>query len=169
MSDAPAQTHEPGAAEAAPTTGDPQAEARAQALEQIRTLADAVKREVGRVFIGSDQIIEALLIALVAGGHVLLEGVPGVAKTTLVRAFARTLSVSFSRVQFTPDLLPSDITGVYIPNLQTQEFILRRGPIFASVVLGDEINRAPAKTQSAFLEAMQERQVTIEGETHQLP
>ncbi len=169
MSDAPAQTHEPEVAEEVPATGDPQADARTQALEQIRSLADAVKREVGRVFIGSDQIIEALLIALVAGGHVLLEGVPGVAKTTLVRAFARTLSVSFSRVQFTPDLLPSDITGVYIPNLQTQEFILRRGPIFASVVLGDEINRAPAKTQSALLEAMQERQVTIEGETHQLP
>ncbi len=168
MSDVPAQTHEPAADEAA-KPADPQAEARAQALAQIRTLSDAVKREVGRVFIGSDQITEGLLIALIAGGHVLLEGVPGVAKTTLVRTFAQTLSVSFSRVQFTPDLLPSDITGVYIPNLQTQEFILRRGPIFASVVLGDEINRAPAKTQSALLEAMQERQVTIEGETHELP
>ncbi len=131
--------------------------------------ADAIKREVGRVFMGSDTTVEALLISLFARGHILLEGVPGVAKTTLVRTFAETLQVSYRRIQFTPDLLPSDITGVYLPNLQTQEFKLRQGPIFANVVLGDEINRAPAKTQSALLEAMQERQVTIEGTTHKLP
>jgi MoxR-like ATPase len=128
-----------------------------------------VKRAVGQVFIGPDEVVEQLLVALFANGHVLLEGVPGVAKTTLVRTFAKTLDASFKRIQFTPDLLPSDITGVYIPNLQTNEFVLRQGPIFANVILGDEINRAPAKTQAALLEAMQESQVTIEGETHPLP
>ncbi len=137
--------------------------------EALRERAALVRRAIGRVFIGSDAVVESLLIALLSRGHILLEGVPGVAKTTLVRAFAEALDTSFRRVQFTPDLLPSDITGVYIPNLQTQAFNLRRGPIFANVVLGDEINRAPAKTQSALLEAMQERQVTIEGETHKLP
>ncbi len=131
--------------------------------------ADMIKQEVGRIFMGADTTVEFLLISLFARGHILLEGVPGVAKTTLVRTFAETLQVSYRRIQFTPDLLPSDITGVYLPNLQTQEFNLRQGPIFANVVLGDEINRAPAKTQSALLEAMQERQVTIEGTTHKLP
>lgn len=163
MSDAPEVTSEPLAAAAAP------ANPRQEALDRLKLKADALKREVGRVFIGSDTVTEALLIALIARGHVLLEGVPGVAKTTLVRTFAECIQVAFGRIQFTPDLLPSDITGVYIPNLQTQEFVLRRGPIFANVLLGDEINRAPAKTQSALLEAMQEKQVTIEGETHQLP
>jgi MoxR-like ATPase len=123
---------------------------------------------VARVFIGPDRITESLLVALLADGHVLLEGVPGVAKTTLVRAFARTIDAVFKRVQFTPDLLPSDVTGVYVPNLQTNEFVFRKGPIFTNVLLGDEINRAPAKTQAALLEAMQERQVTVEGVTHPL-
>jgi MoxR-like ATPase len=109
------------------------------------------------------------LTALLAPGHVLLEGVPGVAKTTLARGFAQLLGCDFRRIQFTPDLLPADITGAYILNLRDQQFVLRRGPIFAHVVLGDEINRAPAKTQSALLEAMQEQQVTLEGETHPLP
>ena len=140
-------------------------------LERIEAYAgqiDDLKREVGRIFIGPDETIEALLVALFARGHILLEGVPGVAKTTLVRAFSRTLDAEFRRIQFTPDLLPADITGTYIPNLRTNEFVLRKGPIFSNVVLGDEINRAPAKTQSALLEAMQERQVTIEGVTHEL-
>ena len=141
----------------------------ADPFEAFKLRAEAIKREVGRVFMGSQDTIEALLVSLFARGHILLEGVPGVAKTTLVRAFAETLQVAYRRIQFTPDLLPSDITGVYLPNLQTQEFKLRKGPIFANVVLGDEINRAPAKTQSALLEAMQERQVTIEGTTHKLP
>lgn len=136
---------------------------------QVAHLLDRVKTEVGKVFIGPPAVVEGLLIALLANGHVLLEGVPGVAKTTLVRAFSQTIAAQFKRIQFTPDLLPSDITGVYIPNLQTQEFLLRQGPIFANVILGDEINRAPAKTQSALLEAMQEHQVTIEGVTHRLP
>jgi MoxR-like ATPase len=135
----------------------------------LREQCDAIRREVGRIFIGAEAVVESLLIALLARGHVLLEGVPGVAKTTLVRAFAQTIDASFKRIQFTPDLLPSDISGVYVPNLETHEFALRPGPIFAHIVLGDEINRAPAKTQSALLEAMQEEQVTIEGVTHRLP
>lgn len=139
-----------------------------QVIARYADRIERLKAEVGRIYIGPERTIEALLIALFARGHILLEGVPGVAKTTLVRAFSRTLNSDFSRIQFTPDLLPSDITGTYVPNLQTNEFILRRGPIFANIVLGDEINRAPAKTQSALLEAMQERQVTIDGTTHQL-
>lgn len=163
MSDEPVVTFDNS--EAAPAPKNP----NAAKLAALKEHADNVKREVGRIFIGADSTLEALLIALLAKGHVLLEGVPGVAKTTLVRTFAETLQVSFRRIQFTPDLLPSDITGVYIPNLQTQDFVLRKGPVFAQVLLGDEINRAPAKTQSALLEAMQERQVTIEGTTHELP
>lgn len=136
--------------------------------DAYRERLQRIKIEVGRVFIGPDHIVEALMIALFARGHILLEGVPGVAKTTLVRTFAQTIDADFRRIQFTPDLLPSDISGTYIPNLQTNEFVLRKGPIFSNIVLGDEINRAPAKTQSALLEAMQERQVTIEGITHPL-
>ena len=118
---------------------------------------------------GRARLVELLLIALLARGHVLLEGVPGVAKTTLVKAFAATLGCQFRRIQFTPDLLPADITGTYVLSPRTGEFQLREGPLFANVVLGDEINRAPAKTQSALLEAMQEPQVTIEGDTRPLP
>lgn len=117
---------------------------------------------------GPAAVADALMVALLAGGHILLEGVPGVAKTTLCRTFAATLGADFRRVQFTPDLLPSDITGTYVPDLRSYEFNLRKGPVFTSILLGDEINRAPAKTQSALLEAMQERQVTIEGQTHRL-
>jgi MoxR-like ATPase len=138
-------------------------------LRQVAAIAEAISAEVGRAFIGSPETSEVLMTALLARGHVLLEGVPGVAKTTLVKAFARALGCSFKRIQFTPDLLPSDITGTYILDMRTNSFVLREGPIFAHVVLGDEINRAPAKTQSALLEAMQEQQVTIEGETRPLP
>src|SRR5262245_51735986 len=113
--------------------------------------------------------VDMLLVGLLARGHVLLEGVPGVAKTTLVKAFAATLGCTVRRVQFTPDLLPADITGTYVLNPRDGTFQLRAGPIFANVVLADEINRAPAKTQSALLEAMQERQVTIEGDRFELP
>ena len=123
---------------------------------------------VREVFMGPAAVADALMVALLAGGHILLEGVPGVAKTTLCRTFAATLGADFRRVQFTPDLLPSDITGTYVPDLRSYEFNLRKGPVFTSILLGDEINRAPAKTQSALLEAMQERQVTIEGQTHRL-
>src|SRR5215467_4308515 len=137
-------------------------------VTRVNQLARLIADEVGRAYIGNPMITEALLVALMARGHVLLEGVPGVAKTTLVKAFARTLGCTFRRIQFTPDLLPSDITGTYILDMRTNSFVLREGPIFANVVLGDEINRAPAKTQSALLEAMQEQQVTIEGETRPL-
>jgi len=125
--------------------------------------------EIGKHWVGPRETIDLLLIALLSRGHVLLEGVPGIAKTTLVKTFAQTLGCHFSRIQFTPDLLPADITGTYVLNLRDQSFILRKGPVFANIVLADEVNRAPAKTQSALLEAMQESQVTIEGETHRLP
>ncbi|MEZ4404603.1 MAG: MoxR family ATPase [Kofleriaceae bacterium] len=137
-------------------------------LAQVGTIGRTILEEVGKAFIGPPAITEALLTALIARGHVLIEGNPGVAKTTLVKAFAQTLSMNFRRVQFTPDLLPSDITGTYILDLRTNTFVLREGPVFTNVLLGDEINRAPAKTQSALLEAMQEHQVTIEGETKAL-
>src|SRR5260221_1351570 len=137
-------------------------------LGNVANIAQTICAEVGRTYIGSPEGAEMLLTALVARGHVLLEGVTGVAKTTLVKAFSKTLGCSFKRIQFTPDLLPSDITGTYILDMRTNSFVLREGPIFANVVLGDEINRAPAKTQSALLEAMQEQQVTIEGETRSL-
>lgn len=137
-------------------------------LKQVANQVSMLSNQVAQAFIGSPDISEMLLIALLAKGHVLLEGVPGVAKTTLVKTFSQTLGCSFKRIQFTPDLLPSDITGTYILDLRTNTFVLRPGPIFANIVLGDEINRAPAKTQSALLEAMQEAQVTIEGDTRPL-
>ena len=140
----------------------------ADEIAQAAAVRASVRAEIAKVYVGSDRTVDLLLIALLARGHVLLEGVPGIAKTTLVKAFARTLGCDFSRIQFTPDLLPADITGTYVLNLRDQTFILRRGPLFSHVVLGDEINRAPAKTQSALLEAMQENQVTIEGKTEHL-
>jgi len=136
---------------------------------QARLLRQKVQTEVARVVVGMEAVTERLLIALLGNGHVLLEGVPGVAKTTLSKAFARILGCHYQRVQFTPDLLPSDVTGTYIFDRKTNEFVLRKGPIFCQVLLADEINRAPAKTQSALLEAMQENQVTIEGTTLMLP
>ncbi len=138
-------------------------------LMQAQKLGQAVVSEVSRVFIGNPTIVEALLLGLLSRGHVLLEGVPGVAKTTLVKAFAQVLGCQFRRIQFTPDLLPSDITGTYILDPASKDFVLREGPIFAQIILGDEINRAPPKTQSALLEAMQEGQVTLEGQTRPLP
>ena len=137
-------------------------------LSRVNQLARAITDEVGKAFIGSPALTESLLTALLARGHVRIEGYPGVAKTTLVKAFSATLGCHFRRIQFTPDLLPSDITGTYILDMRTNTFVLREGPVFTNVLLGDEINRAPAKTQSALLEAMQEHQVTIEGETRSL-
>jgi len=137
-------------------------------LSRVSSLARAIIEEVGRAYIGQPATTESLLVALLARGHVLVEGYPGVAKTTLVKAFSGTLGCHFRRIQFTPDLLPSDITGTYILDMRTNQFVLREGPVFTNVLLGDEINRAPAKTQSALLEAMQEQQVTIEGETRTL-
>ena len=135
------------------------------------TLLDVLKEargEVGKVIIGQDQAIDRALIAIFTGHHALVEGVPGVAKTLLVRTLARVLGCEFGRIQFTPDLMPADITGTNVFNLKTGEFALIRGPIFTTFLLADEINRAPAKTQSALLEAMQEHQVTIDGETRSL-
>ena len=140
--------------------------------ETLATVAESCQQvitEVQRVYVGPRSVPEMLLVSLLARGHALLEGVPGVAKTTLCKAFAATLGCDFRRIQFTPDLLPADITGTYVLSPKENVFQLREGPIFANVVLGDEINRAPAKTQSALLEAMQEFQATIEGDTRPLP
>jgi MoxR-like ATPase len=128
-----------------------------------------VQREVGKVVVGAEKAVEKLLLSLLVGGHVLLEGVPGVAKTSLAKVFAQVLGLDFQRVQFTPDLLPTDVTGTLVLDRKLNDFVLRRGPIFCQVLLADEINRAPAKTQSALLEAMQESQVTVEGSTLALP
>src|ERR1700709_162077 len=136
---------------------------------QIKELRESTLQEVARVVVGMDKVVNQFLIALLAGGHVLLEGVPGVAKTTLSKTFARVLGTQYQRLQFTPALLPSDVTGTYIFDRKQNEFVLRRGPLFCQVLLADEVNRAPAKTQSALLEAMQENQVTIEGTTLPLP
>ena len=133
----------------------------------LDVLAEA-RREVGRVIIGQQQAIDRALIAIFTGHHALVEGVPGVAKTLLVRTLAAVLGCEFGRIQFTPDLMPADITGTTVFNLKTGEFALVRGPIFTTFLLADEINRAPAKTQSALLQAMQERTVTIDRETHRL-
>jgi len=131
-------------------------------LERIRT-------EVKKVVVGQDALVSRLLIALLCGGHVLLEGVPGLAKTTMIKTLAQVMRVSFSRIQFTPDLLPADLVGTLIYNPQAGDFSVKKGPVFANIILADEINRAPSKVQSALLEAMQEHQVTIGDETFPLP
>jgi MoxR-like ATPase len=130
---------------------------------------DRVAAEVHRRVVGQDAMVERLLMGLLTGGHVLLEGLPGLAKTLAVRTLAQAVDLSFQRIQFTPDLLPADVVGTTIYNQRTGEFVPHRGPIFANVVLADEVNRAPAKVQAALLEAMQEKQVTVGGETHPLP
>lgn len=137
-------------------------------INEALSVTAAIKEELGKVVIGQERVVEELLTAFIAGGHVLLEGVPGLAKTLIVRCLASVLDLSYSRIQFTPDLMPADITGVNVFNSGKMEFNFRRGPIFTDIVLGDEINRAPAKTQSALLEAMQEKQVTIDGKNYPL-
>lgn len=134
-------------------------------LLQASTVANNLLNEIKKSLIGQDDIIEQVLIALIARGHVLIEGVPGLGKTLLVRSLAKCFGGQFSRVQFTPDLMPSDVTGHAMFNLAKQEFEVRRGPVFTNLLLADEINRAPAKTQAALLEVMQEGQITIEGES----
>ncbi|WP_313042811.1 MoxR family ATPase [Pseudomonas sp.] len=136
----------------------------AEKLQHASQQAQALRVELRKVVIGQDLVIDDVLTALIAGGHVLLEGVPGLGKTLLVRALARCFGGDFARIQFTPDLMPSDVTGHAVYDLQTEQFKLRKGPLFTHLLLADEINRAPAKTQAALLEAMQERQVTLEGE-----
>lgn len=136
---------------------------------EAKQVCDKILAEVGKVVVGKTEELKMLIASLFAGGHVLLQGVPGVAKTVMARAIANSTSLEFHRIQFTPDLLPSDIVGTFVFDQKTSDFKLRQGPIFASIVLADEINRASPKTQSALLEAMQERQVTIEGSTLKLP
>jgi len=138
-------------------------------LEQLTTVLQRVRQEVRKVIIGQDEAIDQALIVIFTGSHALLEGVPGVAKTLLARTLAHTLECDFARIQFTPDLMPADITGTSVFNLQRSEFTLVKGPVFTTFLLADENNRAPAKTQSALLQAMQERVVTIDRETHALP
>lgn len=138
-------------------------------IKQESAFVDKINNELDNVIVGQKTMIERLLIALLSNGHILLEGVPGLAKTLAVKSLAAAIQADFSRLQFTPDLLPADLTGTMIFNMQKQEFTVRKGPIFANFILADEINRAPAKVQAALLEAMQERQVTIGDTTYKLP
>jgi len=138
-------------------------------VEEVQALGGAIRSEVAKAVIGQDETLDLMLIALFAGGHVLLEGPPGTAKTLLAHSFAAAVGLQFGRIQFTPDLMPGDIIGTNLFNFQTSTFTLTRGPIFTALLLADEINRTPPKTQAALLEAMQERAVTIDGETYKLP
>ncbi|SDI31026.1 MoxR-like ATPase [Pseudomonas abietaniphila] len=155
--------HKDAAPHAAPTSNP------AQQRQRAIHLAQAVRHELQKAVIGQDAVIDDVLTALIGGGHVLLEGVPGLGKTLLVRALARCFGGEFARIQFTPDLMPSDVTGHAVYDMQTEQFKLRKGPLFTHLLLADEINRAPAKTQAALLEAMQERQVTLEGRALPVP
>jgi len=137
-------------------------------LDDLQKLADSIRAETAKAIVGQDDMVDQLLIAMIAQGHVLLEGPPGTAKTLLAQSFATALGLDFGRIQFTPDLLPGDILGSNLFNFQTSSFTLTRGPIFCELLLADEINRTPPKTQAALLEAMQERRVTLDGETHGL-
>ena len=137
-------------------------------ISQAGQFTDKLREEIGHVIVGQSHMLDRLLIGLLSNGHVLLEGVPGLAKTLTIKSMAQTIHAQFSRIQFTPDLLPADVIGTLIYNQQKNEFVVRKGPIFANFILADEINRAPAKVQSALLEAMQERQVTIGEKTYKL-
>lgn len=137
-------------------------------LADLQQAVASVRAEIGKIIVGQERTVDLLIAALLSDGHVLIEGVPGVAKTLTAKLLARTVSVKFSRIQFTPDLMPSDVIGTSVYSLKTNEFEFRPGPIFANIVLIDEINRAPAKTQSALFESMEERQVTIDGKTYKL-
>ena len=147
---------------AEPSATDPQ-------LLRLHQTVGRIRAEIAKVIVGQEALVDRVLVALLTNSHALIEGVPGLAKTLTVSTLARTLDASFTRIQFTPDLLPADISGTLVFSPREAEFSVRRGPIFANIVLADEINRAPAKVQSALLEAMQERQVSIGGETHPLP
>src|SRR5260221_235623 len=136
---------------------------------EVSTLTDQLIQEIGKAIVGKTDVLYQMMCAILSGGHILLEDYPGLAKTLIANSFAAVFDMSFRRIQFTPDLLPSDITGGYVYDKSQSQFVLRKGPVFAHVVLADEINRASPRTQSALLEAMQERQVTVEGETLKLP
>ncbi|WP_456439976.1 AAA family ATPase [Psychroserpens sp.] len=135
-------------------------------LEDLKNAVDRIKNELRKVIVGQDQFVELLIVALLADGHALIEGVPGIAKTITAKLFAKVLKTNFSRIQFTPDLMPSDVLGTSILNMKESEFEFKPGPIFSNIVLIDEINRAPAKTQAALFETMEERQATIDGKTY---
>src|SRR5690606_7671521 len=137
-------------------------------LTALQIRMDAVRDEVKKVILGQDKVINMLLVSILAGGHSLIEGLPGVAKTLTAKLIAKTINSEFKRIQFTPDLMPSDVTGSAILDLKTNEFEFKKGPIFGNIVLIDEINRAPAKTQSALFECMSENQVTVDGHTYPL-
>lgn len=137
-------------------------------VANIQETVDRVRNEVQKIIIGQDDLIELIMVSIFAGGHVLLEGVPGVAKTLASKLMAQTLSVEFSRIQFTPDLMPSDVTGTSVYNMKMAEFTFNKGPIFSNMVLIDEINRAPAKTQASLFEVMEEKQVTVDGKTYKM-
>ena len=137
-------------------------------FSQLQEFTDNVRQQIHRVVLGQDEVIDLMLVALLSNGHVLLEGVPGTAKTLLARCFAATLNLDFRRIQFTPDLMPGDVLGTNLFNFQTSTFTLTKGPIFTDILLADEINRTPPKTQAALLEAMQERGVTIDGRSYRL-
>ena len=141
----------------------------ANIIEQQAQQFDQLRQEVGKVVVGQEKIIDRLLMALICEGHVLLEGVPGIAKTTIVRSLAQAIGIDFHRISFTPDLLPADVTGTMVYNPKDGAFTPKKGPVFTNILLADEINRAPAKVQSALLEAMQERQVTVGDNTYKLP
>ncbi len=144
-------------------------ESNTMSLADVGQMAAAIRDEVGKAVVGLDGVVDHMLVALIARGHVLLEGPPGTAKTFLAQSFAATLGLDFGRIQFTPDLMPGDILGSNLFNFQTSQFTLTRGPIFCDLLLADEVNRTPPKTQAALLEAMQERRVTLDGEGHALP
>ena len=137
-------------------------------IDFVNTVYDKTKNEIQKIIIGNDDLIQLILAGMFTGGHILLEGVPGVAKTLIAKLIAQCLQIEFKRIQFTPDLMPSDLIGVTIFNLQKSEFIFKKGPIFSNLVLIDEINRSPAKTQAALFEAMEEKQITVDGETYDL-
>lgn len=149
------------------TPNEPQFEENTE-LKALQDSVQKIKNELRKVIIGQDDFIELLIVAMLAEGHVLIEGVPGIAKTITAKLFAKTLKTDFSRIQFTPDLMPSDVLGTSVFNQKTNEFELKKGPIFSNIVLIDEINRAPAKTQAALFEVMEERQITIDGHTEKL-
>lgn len=138
-------------------------------LEELKTAVENLKSQLSKIIIGQEEFIELLIVGLLADGHILIEGVPGIAKTITAKLFARTLKTGFSRIQFTPDLMPSDVLGTSVLNPKSSDFEFKPGPVFSNIILIDEINRAPAKTQAALFEVMEERQITIDGKVHLMP